>query len=189
MTWQPDLYHISVSSTRTFQFSTHQSCIISWVPVVTMSHQQQLAAASYIFIHYALKNKSRWSRRWWMKTVFVNRGSHGGSRLLRDLKYQSLIWQYTNLTRMSLTEFEYLLTLIGGHITKGRVGCEGKGQVGSAAAQHTWRWYRVMIRETPPSTLSVSVSRIFPLMWRQKADSWWEQPRSDHCIVTCTPEG
>jgi hypothetical protein len=35
-------------------------------------------------------------------------------------------------------------------------------------------------RANAPSPLSVSISRIFPLMWRQKIDSWWEQPRSDH---------
>jgi hypothetical protein len=91
MTRQPDMYHVSVSSKRIFQFSTHQSCIISWVPVVTMSLQLQLPAASYIFIHYALKNESRRSRRWWMKTVFVNRGSHGRSSLLRDLKLHDSI--------------------------------------------------------------------------------------------------
>jgi hypothetical protein len=74
-----------------------------------------------------------------MKCVFVNRGSHGGSSLLRDLKFQSVSGQYKNFTHLSPTEFEYPLTLIGGHITKGRVGCEGKGEGGSEAAQHTWR--------------------------------------------------
>jgi hypothetical protein len=99
----------------------------------------QLAAARNIFIHYALENKSRRSRRRWLKSVFVKRGSHGGSSLLRDLKFQSVSGQYKNFTRLSPTEIEYLLTLIGEHITKGRVGCEGKGEGGSAAAQHTWR--------------------------------------------------
>jgi hypothetical protein len=74
-----------------------------------------------------------------MKSVFVNRESQGGSSLLRDLKFQSVSGQYKNFTCMSPTEFEYLFILIGGHITKGRVGCEGKGEGGSAAAQHTWR--------------------------------------------------
>jgi hypothetical protein len=40
----------SVSSTHVFQFSTHQSCIISWVlvPIVTMSRQLQLAATNWM---------------------------------------------------------------------------------------------------------------------------------------------
>jgi hypothetical protein len=67
---------------------------------------------------------------------------------------------------MSPTECEYLLTLIGGHITMGRVGCEEKGEGGGlrGCAAHVAVIHRAMIGEKPPSKLSVSVSRIFPLM-------------------------
>jgi len=83
-----------------------------------MSLSVQLAAASYIFLHYLLKKKTRKPRRWWIKTVFANREVYSGSRLLRDLKFQSVSGQYKNFTRMSPAEFQYLINLVGEQISK-----------------------------------------------------------------------
>jgi hypothetical protein len=78
--------------------STPQSCIISWVPLVTMSLQLQLPAASYIFIHFALRNKSRRSRRWWMK-CFCQQRKSWGFKFITRLEIQLVSGQSPNVIR------------------------------------------------------------------------------------------
>ena len=76
----------------------------------------QLAAASYIYMHYALKIRKK-QRRWWQTQLYTNREVYSGSSLLRDLSFQSACGLYKNFTRMSTTEFEFLITLmLGSHI-------------------------------------------------------------------------
>ena len=75
----------------------------------------QLAVASYIYIHYALKKKE-W--RWWQRQLYTSREVYSGSSLLADLNFQSVIGLYKNFTRMSPSEFEFLIKLIGEKISK-----------------------------------------------------------------------
>jgi hypothetical protein len=77
----------------------------------------QLAAASYIYIHYAL-NKKRKERRWWQRQLYRSREVYSGSCLLTDLNFQSVSGLYKNFTRMSSSEFEFLINLIREKISK-----------------------------------------------------------------------
>jgi hypothetical protein len=72
----------------------------------------QLAGALYIYIHYALKRKGK-ERRWWQRQLYSSREVYSGSSLLADLNFQSVSELYKNLTRMSPSEFEFLINLIG----------------------------------------------------------------------------
>jgi hypothetical protein len=71
-----------------------------------MSLQLQFAAASYIFIHYALKKKAQNVTEMVDEKCFCQQRKSWGSSLLRDLKLQSVSGQYKNVTRMSPIEFE-----------------------------------------------------------------------------------
>jgi hypothetical protein len=77
----------------------------------------QLAAVSYIYIYYALK-KTRKERRLWQRQLYTSREVYSGSRLLADLNFQSVSGLYKNFTRMSPSEFEFLVNLIGEKISK-----------------------------------------------------------------------
>jgi len=72
----------------------------------------QLAAASYIYIHYALKKKRK-ERRWWQRQLYTSREVYSGSSLLADLNFQPVSGLYKNFTRISPSEFEFLIILIG----------------------------------------------------------------------------
>lgn len=79
-----------------------------------------VAAAAYIYIHYELsrKNRRRRPRRWWQTQLYTNRSAHGCNSLMAELKFQEVSGQYKNFTRMSPTDFDYLLTLIGPKIRR-----------------------------------------------------------------------
>jgi hypothetical protein len=77
----------------------------------------QRAAVSYIYIHYALKKKRKVRRRWQTK-LYTIREVYSGSSLLADLNFQSVSGLYKNFTRMSPSEFEFLINLIGEKISK-----------------------------------------------------------------------
>jgi hypothetical protein len=72
----------------------------------------QLAAASYIYIHYALKKKRK-DRRWWQKQQDTGGEVYSGSSLLADLNFQAVSVLYKNFTKVSPSEFEFLIHLIG----------------------------------------------------------------------------
>ena len=74
----------------------------------------QLAAASCIYIHYALKKKRK-ERRWWQTQLYTSREVYGGSSLLADLNFQSVSGLYKNFTRMSPSEFDWRKNLEKGH--------------------------------------------------------------------------
>ena len=77
----------------------------------------QLAAASCIYIHYALKKKRKeWP--WWQRQLYTSREVFSGSRLLADLNFQSVSGLYKDFTRMFPGEFEFLINLIGEKISK-----------------------------------------------------------------------
>ena len=77
----------------------------------------QLAATSYIHIHYALKKK-RGERWWWQTQLYTSREVYSGSSLLADLNFQSVSGLYKNFTGMSPSEFEFSINLIGEKISK-----------------------------------------------------------------------
>ena len=72
----------------------------------------QLAAASYIYIHCAFKEKRK-ERRWWQRQLYTCREVYSGSSLLADSNFQSASGLYKNFTRMSPSGFEFLINLIG----------------------------------------------------------------------------
>jgi hypothetical protein len=79
----------------------------------------QLATASYIYIHYAL-NKKRKERRWWQRQLYTSREVYSGSRFLTDLNFKSVSGLYKNFNRMSPSEFEFLINLMGKNLEKGQ---------------------------------------------------------------------
>jgi hypothetical protein len=72
----------------------------------------QLAAAAYIYIHYAEKKKKQRGGGGWQTQLYSGREVRSASSLLADLNYQSVSGLYKNFTRMSPAEFEYLIHLI-----------------------------------------------------------------------------
>jgi hypothetical protein len=77
----------------------------------------QLAAASYIYIYYALKTKRK-ERRWWQRQLYTSKEVYSASSLLADLNFLSVSGLYKNFTGMSPSEFEFLINLIGEKISK-----------------------------------------------------------------------
>ena len=71
----------------------------------------------YLFIYYALKKKRK-DLRWWQTHLHTNREVYSGSSLLADWNFQSVSGLYKNFTRMSSSEFEILINLIGEKIPK-----------------------------------------------------------------------
>jgi hypothetical protein len=65
----------------------------------------QLAAASYVYI---LKKKRK-ERRWWQRQLYTRREVYSGLSLLADLNFQLVRGLYKNVTRMSPSEFEFLI--------------------------------------------------------------------------------
>jgi len=69
----------------------------------------RVAAASYNYIYYALKKKKeRW---WWQRQLYTSTEVYRGSSLLADLNFQLVSGLYKNFTRMSPSEFEFLIWL------------------------------------------------------------------------------
>jgi hypothetical protein len=77
----------------------------------------QLAAASYIYIYYALKKKRK-EQRWWQRQLYTSREVYNGSSLLAGLNFQSVSGLYKNFTGISPSEFEFLINLFGEKISK-----------------------------------------------------------------------
>jgi hypothetical protein len=76
-----------------------------------------LAAALYIYIHYPLKKRKK-QRRWWQTQLYTNREVYSGPSVLRELSFQPVSGLYEIFTRMSPTEFEFLINLIGEQISR-----------------------------------------------------------------------
>ena len=82
------------------------------------SREENLAvvvASCAALILASLNNKKRKTRRWWRTELYKKRS---GSELMLDMKSQYICGQYKNFTRMSLTDFENLLSRIGSKISK-----------------------------------------------------------------------
>ncbi|XP_022177580.1 uncharacterized protein LOC111038683 [Myzus persicae] len=78
----------------------------------------QIAAAAYIYIHLALKKNSKRRRRWWTTHLYTRREETGGNTLLQDLRTQEINGQFQNFMRMTSTDFDFLINLIGPKIVK-----------------------------------------------------------------------
>ncbi|XP_008180263.1 uncharacterized protein LOC103308527 [Acyrthosiphon pisum] len=78
----------------------------------------QIAAAAYIYIHLAMKKKSKRRRRWWTTHLYTRREETGGNTLLQDLRIQEINGQFQNFMRMTSTDFDFLINLIGPKIVK-----------------------------------------------------------------------
>jgi hypothetical protein len=77
----------------------------------------QLAVASYIYIHYALKKKRK-ERWWWQTQLYTSREVYSSSNVLADLNFHLVSGLYKNFTRMFPSELEFLSNLIGEKISK-----------------------------------------------------------------------
>jgi hypothetical protein len=82
----------------------------------TTSKRDVFAASSSCVHSHTLCLKEQ--RRWWQTQLYSSREVYSGSSLSTDLNFQSISGLYKSFTRMSLTEFEYLIRLIGKRISK-----------------------------------------------------------------------
>ena len=77
----------------------------------------QLAAASCIYIYYALKKKRK-ERRWWQRQLFTAGKCTAVRVCWQTGIFQSVSGLYKNFTRMFPSEFEFLINLIGEKVSK-----------------------------------------------------------------------
>lgn len=63
-------------------------------------------------------NKSKNKRRYWTTQLFLHRRQNGGEKILRTLAADESTGQFFNFLRMSQTDFEVLINMIGPKITK-----------------------------------------------------------------------
>lgn len=77
---------------------------------------QILACAAYIVIN-KLSKRQRRRPRYWQRRIFQSRIQYSGTNLLADLRLEDASG-FRNFCRLSPTDFEYLLTLIGPIISK-----------------------------------------------------------------------
>jgi hypothetical protein len=68
-------------------------------------------------VYYALKKKRK-ERRWWQRQLYTSREVYSGSSFLADLNFRSFSGLYKNFTRIFRSEFEFLINLIGGKVSK-----------------------------------------------------------------------
>jgi len=73
----------------------------------------------HIYIHLSLKKKEK-RKKMMVDILYIgsNAQTENSNTLLADLKFQEISGQYKNFTRMSPTDFEYLINLIGPKIAK-----------------------------------------------------------------------
>jgi hypothetical protein len=71
------------------------------------------SGAMIVMCNMIKKEKKR--RRWWRTELYRKRVDN---ELIRDLKFQHVSGHYKNFTRMSPTDFDKLLTMIGPKISK-----------------------------------------------------------------------
>ena len=75
-----------------------------------------ITSASFIVLRSLLKTRSRRNRRWWMTSIFRSRDRYSGSDLLCALRVENL--HFRIFCRMSYSDFDALISLIGPRITK-----------------------------------------------------------------------
>lgn len=72
-----------------------------------------VAGAAFIFMYNILDNHKS-PRRFWQSEIFKDRNR--SNNLVMDMKSQEISGHFKNFTRMSSTDFEYLINLIGPQI-------------------------------------------------------------------------
>ncbi|XP_023312111.1 protein ANTAGONIST OF LIKE HETEROCHROMATIN PROTEIN 1-like [Anoplophora glabripennis] len=84
-----------------------------------MNDDSKIAAAAFIILCDTLtkKQKRRVKRRYWMTRIFHSRNIYSGSDLLCDLAIENT-GQFKNFCRLSSSDFEMILNLIGPKIQK-----------------------------------------------------------------------
>ena len=87
--------------------------------VVVMSRNKKLtiASAGFLVISSLLKDKPKRKRRWWMTRIFESRSKYSGSDMLNDLMQNENL-HFKMFCRMSPTDFENLINLVGPKISK-----------------------------------------------------------------------
>lgn len=85
-----------------------------------MSRRREIiiASAAYVVIRSVLEQKKKRDKRWWITQFYKSRQIYSGSTLLRDLKFQECSGQFQNFVRMSSTDFEEIINMIGPKISK-----------------------------------------------------------------------
>ncbi|XP_039763349.1 protein ALP1-like [Pararge aegeria] len=73
-----------------------------------------IISASLLIIHRLLKKPQR-PRRWWRTELYKRRE---GRELLTDMNFQHISGQYKSFTRMTPTDFENLLAIVGPRISR-----------------------------------------------------------------------
>jgi len=91
------------------------------VPTVSpMVPPRAAAAFAFIAAHILKKriaSRKKRQRRWWMKEIFRQRFQYG-NRLMRDMQVELVDDLIMNFTRMTIDDFEYLVSLIGPKIER-----------------------------------------------------------------------
>jgi hypothetical protein len=83
-------------------------------PVCYGSPSDVFAVSSGFVYLYILRFKKKGKEHWlWQKQLFTSREVYSGSNLLADLNFQSVSGLYKNFTRMSPSDFEFLINSIG----------------------------------------------------------------------------
>jgi hypothetical protein len=77
----------------------------------------EVASAAFILMGWCYLQKKN-HKRWWQANLYRDRSVNGASNLLNILKNQEISGQYKNFIRMSSTDLEYLLNVIGPRVAK-----------------------------------------------------------------------
>lgn len=78
-----------------------------------------MVSAAYVIISSLVKKKKqKKNRRWWMTHLFKRRTLQMRRDLLVDLALEPITGQFQNFARMSVEDFEHLLSEVGPEIMK-----------------------------------------------------------------------
>jgi len=70
------------------------------------------ARRGFVHLHILCSKKKRKEQRWWQRQLYTSKEVYSGSCLLADLNFQPASGLYKNFTRISPSEFEFVINLI-----------------------------------------------------------------------------
>ncbi|XP_017302989.2 uncharacterized protein LOC108253473 [Diaphorina citri] len=110
--------HVKSNLTNANVFHVSENFCTDTLVSVKMPNRKVILASAVFLFMYALRENGinqlpQPVRRWWRTELYRKR-----SKLVRELREQQLSGQYKNFTRMTPTDFEYILSQIGGKISK-----------------------------------------------------------------------